>query len=116
MVKEKPTGPKRSPRPVKEKEKRQAKPAADPESREKQLINLAVNLAEKQLEEGTASPSVINHFLKLASRRETLEREILEKQSKLIEAKASTLNKDREAEELAKAAIEAMKSYNKTGQ
>ena len=88
------------------------RPATSPEAREQQLVALAVNLAEKQLREGTAAPSVINHFLKIASTRETIEREILEKQSKLIEAKASSISKDREAEELAKAAIEAMKNYN----
>lgn len=90
---------------------REIKPATTPESREKQLVSLAVDLAEKQLREGTASPSIINHYLKIASERETLEREILEKQAKLIESKAKNLAKDREAEELAKAAIEAMKAY-----
>lgn len=88
------------------------RPASTPEAREAQLVNLAVTLAEKQLRDGTASPSVINHFLKIASSRETIEREILEKQAKLIEAKAANINKDREAEDLAKAAIEAMKNYN----
>lgn len=87
-------------------------PARDPVSREQQLVNLAVNLAERQLRDGTAAPSVINHFLKIASRRDVLEREILEKQARLIEAKAQSISKDREAEELAKAAIEAMKNYN----
>ena len=96
---------------VKEVTQRQARPATTPESREKQLVNLAVDLAEKQLRDGSASPSVINHFLKIASSRDVLEREILEKQSKLIEAKASSISKDREAEELAKAAINAMKNY-----
>ncbi len=88
------------------------KPASNPEAREQQLVNLAVTLAEKQLRDGTASPSVINHFLKIASSRETIEREMLKKQAELIEAKAKNISKDREAEELAKAAIEAMKSYN----
>jgi hypothetical protein len=88
------------------------KPATTPEARERQLVNLAVNLAEKQLLDGTAAPSVINHFLKMASTRETIERDMLEKQSRLIEAKAQSISKDREAEELAKAAIEAMKNYN----
>ena len=55
----------------------QEPPAQDPVAREKQLINLAVDLAEKQLIEGTASPSVLTHYLKLASTRETVEREIL---------------------------------------
>lgn len=88
------------------------KPATNPEAREQQLVNLAVNLAEKQLLEGTASPSVISHYLKLASKREVLERQILEKQSKLIDAKAQNIVKDKENEDLAKAAIDAMKNYN----
>lgn len=100
---------------AKKKTPRKSKPALDPESREKQLVNLAVDLAEKQLREGTAPPSVLNHFLKIASKREVLERDILEKQAELIKSKAQNIAKDRDAEELAKAAIEAMKSY-KPGQ
>lgn len=103
---------KKKSRPVTE---RKSKPAVDPESREKQLVNLAVDLAERQLTDGTAPPSVINHFLKIASKRESLERDILEKQAELIHSKAKNISKDRDAEELAKAAIEAMKSY-KSGQ
>lgn len=99
---------KKSSRPVKP---RQSRPADNPDSREKQLVSLAVDLAEKQLRDGTASPSVLNHFLKIASRREVLERDILEKQSKLIQSKAESISQSKEAEKLAKAAIEAMKSY-----
>lgn len=101
---------------AKKKADRKSKPASTPEAREKQLVSLAVDLAEKQLKEGTASPSIINHYLKIASRRESLERDILEKQSKLIQSKAENMTKDREAEELAKAAIEAMKSYSPPGE
>jgi len=92
--------------------KRDIRPASHPEAREQQLVHSAVELAEKQLREGTASSAVIVHFLKIASKRETLEREILEKQSALLQAKASSISKDRDAEDLAKAAIEAMKNYN----
>ena len=53
--------------------------ATSPEARENQLISLAVDLAEQQLRDGTASSQVISHFLKLASTKEKLEREILEK-------------------------------------
>lgn len=94
------------------KKSKETRPAASPEAREMQLVNLAVQLAEKQLRDGTASPSVINHFLKVASSRETIEKDILEKQAKLIEAKALSISKDKEAEEIAKRAIEAMKNYN----
>jgi hypothetical protein len=96
----------------KKEELKGSRPATTPEAREQQLVSLAVTLAEKQLRDGTAAPSVINHFLKIASTRETIEREMLEKQSRLIEAKAQSISKDREAEDLAKAAIEAMKNYN----
>lgn len=96
---------------AKKQTQRKTKPADNPESREKQLVQLAVDLAEKQLSDGSASPSIINHYLKLASSRETLERDILKRQAELIESKANNMNKDRDAEELAKAAIEAMKSY-----
>lgn len=95
-------------------EKRTTKPAANPDSREKQLTALAYDLAEKQLKDGTASPSVISHFLKLATKKEILEREILEKQKTLIEAKAQNLSKDREHEQLTKEAIKAMSTYRPT--
>jgi hypothetical protein len=100
--------------PVKKKEEQGpiSRPATSPEAREQQLVNLAITLAEKQLRDGTASPSVINHFLKLASQRERLEREILERQSTLIDAKAKHINKERESEEIGKAAIDAMKRYS----
>lgn len=88
------------------------RPQTTPEAREKQLVRLAVDLAEKQLRDGTASSAVMTHYLKIASRRETLEREILEKQSAFLEAKASTISKDQESHKLAKEAIEAMKNYN----
>ena len=90
----------------------QEPPAQDPVAREKQLINLAVDLAEKQLIEGTASPSVLTHYLKLASTRETVEREILEKQAKLITAKTDSISQAKDTEEMVKQAIDAMRTYS----
>ena len=46
---------------------RKIRPALSPEARENQLVSLAVDLAEKQLMEGTASSQVITHYLKLGS-------------------------------------------------
>ena len=40
------------------------RPAITPEARENQMIALAVDLAERQLLEGTASSQVITHYLK----------------------------------------------------
>lgn len=88
------------------------KPASSPEARETQLINLAYNLAEDQLREGTASPSIVSHFLKLSTQRETLELDNLRSKAKLQEAKANEIEKAKENEELTKAAIEAMKNYS----
>ena len=90
----------------------QEPPAQDPVAREKQLINLAVDLAEKELIEGTASPSVLTHYLKLASTRETVEREILEKQAKLITAKTDSISQAKDTEEMVKQAIDAMRTYS----
>ena len=50
------------------------RPALTPEARELQMISLAVDLAEKQLLEGTASSQVITHYLKLGSSREARKR------------------------------------------
>ena len=86
--------------------------ASTPEVREAQLINLAYNLAEEQLREGTASPSIVNHFLKLSTQRESLELDNLRSKVKLQEAKAQQIDTAKENEELTKAAIEAMKNYS----
>ena len=59
------------------KETRKIRPALSPEARENQLIDLAVNLAEQQLLDGTASSQVITHFLKLGTTRAELEKEKL---------------------------------------
>lgn len=86
--------------------------ASTPEVREAQLINLAYNLAEEQLREGTASPSIVSHFLKLSTQREALELDNLRSKAKLQEAKAQQIDTAKENEELTKAAIEAMKNYS----
>ena len=88
------------------------RPALTPESRENQLISLAVDLAEKQLQEGTASSQVITHYLKLGSTKERIEKEILEKQKELISAKTEALKSAKRVEELYADAIKAMRSYS----
>ena len=88
------------------------RPALTPEARENQLISLAVDLAEKQLIEGTASSQVITHYLKLGTTKEKIEREILAEQKKLIEAKTENLQSAKRIEELYMNAMNAMKSYS----
>lgn len=87
------------------------RPALTPEARENQLISLATDVAEKQLREGTASSQVITHYLKLGSTKERIEKEILEKQKALIEAKTEALQSAKRIEELYTKAMEAFKEY-----
>ena len=95
---------------------RKIRPALTPEARENQLISLAVDLAEKQLMEGTASSQVITHYLKLGSTKEKIEKEILEKQKELISAKTENLKSAKRIEELYADAINAMRKYNGQGE
>ena len=88
------------------------RPALDPEARENQLIALAINLAEKQLIEVTASSQVITHYLKLGSTKERIEKEILEKQKDLITAKTEAIQSAKRVEELYANALEAMRTYS----
>ena len=94
---------------------RAAKPAADPVSRERQLTSLAVDLAEKQLMEGTASSQVITHYLKLGSTKERLEKEKLEEENKLLRARTEALQSAKRVEELYSDAIAAMRKYSGHG-
>lgn len=94
------------------KKSRKMRPAFTPESKEQQMISLAMDAAEEQLRNGTASSQVITHFLKLATAKERLEKEILEKQKELISAKTENLNSQRRVEELYAEAIKAMSRYN----
>ena len=86
--------------------------ALTPEAREQQLISLAVDLAEKQLIEGTASSQVISHFLKLGSIRAQIEKDLLEKQRDLAAAKAESIKSGARMEEMYLNALNAMKSYS----
>ena len=92
------------------------RPALTPEARENQLISLAVDLAEKQLMEGTASSQVITHYLKLGSTKERIEKEILEKQRELISAKTDALKSQKKTEELYAEALKAMRNYSGQGE
>lgn len=91
------------------------RPALTEESREKQLIYLATDLAEQQLRDGTASSQVITHYLKLGSMREKLERERLAEENKLLKAKTEQIQSMKRVEELYAEAITAMRNYSGQG-
>lgn len=91
---------------------RRRPPAKTIEARENQLISLAVDLAEKQLADGSASSQVITHYLKLGSTKERLEKEILEHQKDLLVAKTESIQSAKKVEELYKNALDAMRCYS----
>lgn len=87
------------------------KPATTPEGRENQLVAKAIDLAERQIIEGTASSQVITHFLKLGSTRERLEQQRLEHENELTRVKIEQIESQKRVEELYLEALQAMRSY-----
>lgn len=86
-------------------------PATTPEARENQLIAHAVDLAERQLLDGSASAQVISHYLKLGSSREKLEQERLARENELLQVKTEAIASAKRVEELYTTALNAMRSY-----
>jgi hypothetical protein len=87
-------------------------PAVTEEGRENQLVSLAIDLAEKQMEAGTASSQVITHFIKLGSTRERLEQERLRRENLLLESKIEQMASAKRVEELYGDALDAMRRYS----
>lgn len=86
-------------------------PARTVKRREDQLVSLAADLAEQQLRDGTASPSVITHFLKLGTTQAELERTKLEMEMALIGSKTDAIASQARSEELFQKALDAFASY-----
>jgi hypothetical protein len=87
------------------------RPALSDQGRENQLISSAMDLAERQIQEGTASAQVITHFLKLGSSREKLEQERLRNETLLMAAKVEAMAAQQRIEELYGEALDAMRTY-----
>ena len=107
------SGGERMPKTVKEpnKNSRRRAPAMTLEDREDQLVLLAVNLAEQKLLDGTASNSLINHYLTLGSTKAKLEREKLAKENELLKAKTNQIRSEESSEALYREVILAMTEY-----
>lgn len=86
-------------------------PALTPEARENQLISLAIDVAERQLMEGTASAQVITHYLKLGSTKERLEMERLKRENEFLKAKTDAVASSKRVEELYDTAVKAFRGY-----
>lgn len=95
-----------------EAEESRRKPATTPEARENQVVSAAIDLAERQIQDGSASSQVITHFLKLGSTRERLEQQRLEHENELTRVKIEQIESQQRIEELYVDAIKAMRSYS----
>ena len=98
-------------RTLKQNDKTRRPPAPTPEGRENQLISQAVDLAERQIQEGTASAQVLTHYLKLGTTRERLEQEKITRENELLLARVEALVSGQRVEELYGEAIRAMALY-----
>ena len=94
---------------------RKSRPAISTVNRENQLIAEAMDCAEEQLRNRTASSQVITHFLKLGTVKAELELEKLRKENALLEAKKESLDSAQRSEELYKNALNAMRMYSGQG-
>lgn len=98
------------------KPRRRGAPALDPEQRENQLIAKANRLAERQIDEGTASAMVITHYLRQGTVAARLEREKLIAENALLKARAEAIQSTKIIEELYTGALSAMQSYRGEGE
>lgn len=94
---------------------RKIRPALTPETRENQMIALAVDLVEQRLLDGTASSQETTHFLKLGSMKNRLEMEKLQEENRLLKARTEALQSAKRVEELYSEAIKAMRRYSGQG-
>lgn len=88
-------------------------PVTTDEAREARLISLAMDVAEEQLRNRTASSQVITHYLKLGAVREQLELEKVRADIELAKAKVKMIESGEETERLYREAIQAMGSYTR---
>lgn len=89
-------------------------PAKTPEARENQLINLAFNLAEEKLKNGTASSQLITTLINLGTTK--MKYEILKMKSdlKVANAKIEAYEGDRSKDLDYVKVLKALKSYQGT--
>lgn len=82
------------------------------EARERQMISLAVDQAEKLLQQGKAPTAVLVHYLRLGASDYPLRKERLQRQNELAAAKTDVLNRQEESAEIYRNAIAAMQRYS----
>lgn len=95
-----------------EDQRTRSKPATTLEARENEVISDAIDLAHKQIQEGTVSSQVLTHYIKLGSTREVLEQERLRHENELTRVKIEAIESQERIEVLYREALDAMRSYS----
>lgn len=90
---------------------RRRQPARTPEEQERIIVGKAIDLVEKQIDQGTVSAQVLSHYVKLAGEKERLEREKLRRENELLEAKVEALAEQKNSSAVYEEALRAMRSY-----
>ncbi len=91
---------------------RRRPPAMTPEGQEQRLIAMAMDYAEQQFANGTASSQMTVHFLREGSERARLEKENMRLNQALIAAKTESLQSAKKMDELYREAFQAFTKYS----
>lgn len=94
------------------KRKRGTPPGKTIEARENQIISLTYDLVEERIKKKTATSQETTHFLKIGSVSAQLEKQKLQKELELLEAKTEAIKSQKRVEELYAQAMSAFKSYS----
>lgn len=87
------------------------KPATTVQGQENKMIALAYEVVEKKMLSGTASSQEVVHFLKLGTEREKLERQKLENENALAQARVEQIANSSQLEDLLNTALAAFRGY-----
>ena len=83
-----------------------------PKARQEMIIAKAMDLAERKIEDGTASSQLICHFLKMNDPDDQIRHEILEKKRDLLVAQTENIKASQRTEEALNRVVLAMKKYS----
>ena len=86
-------------------------PARTAEGRELEMTSLAMDLAEEQLRNGTATSQVITHFLKLGTIKEQHELQKVQLENELLKTKKAAMESAQNVESMYEEAIKAFRGY-----
>ena len=88
------------------------RPGLTPSTDEKQCISMAMDIAKERLANGTASNSMVLYFVKMGNPRESLEREDMQKELELKDAKIKALESQVNMEQKLTEAMAAFQRYS----